>query len=155
MIIRPGTQHDLLKVGRLWRKLVNEKNPDYNPRVDWWRDYTAAAMAQGNYYLFVAEDGGRIVGFTSFIVAPEPATGTIQAIGRHIYVETEFRRQRIGSLFHKEHLRIARERKCSAWVLGCDSLDEGMWIKKGFRPYHKLVIMNIGEEQFRKSGKGE
>jgi GNAT superfamily N-acetyltransferase len=98
-------------------------------------------MKSGSYYLFVAEEGGKIVGFTSFSINLDPAMGEVHAVGRHIYVEPEYRKGKVGSLLHKENLRCAKEQGAKAWVLMCTNNEKSVWIKKGFEPMNQNLLI--------------
>jgi len=73
MIVRKGTAEDLAGVGSLWLSLIDEVFPGRNPDIHYWVNFTSDLLANcPEYSLFVAEEGGKIIGFTDFIIQYDP-----------------------------------------------------------------------------------
>lgn len=134
MKIRLANKTDLLKVSRLWLYMVQELDVDKSlePNVTWWRDHAAKFMDSGNYFMQVAELGGKIVGFIDYFIFPEPATSKLHCVGQHFYVLPEYRRAVISGKLWK--LAIQQSKKLGAQVheLFCFESEKPFWQKHGF-----------------------
>ena len=86
MLIRRGQITDVYEVSRLWLDMVKESNEPADPDVNMWRGWTASLMQTPAYYMFVAEEDNRIVGFIDFTIMPEPGRSTWKAMGGAFYV---------------------------------------------------------------------
>jgi len=134
MIIRQGTESDLNKIGRLWLEMVRELTPNYTPMLDWWKAITINLMRNNKeYYVFVADDNGKIVGFLDFLLLAEASTGKVQALGRHYYVKPEYRKTKIASEIYHESCEEAIKRGAKAFTLLCLPKGVRFWKKRGFK----------------------
>lgn len=132
MIIRRGQIGDVLKVSRLWLKMVNELAPDYTPNVEWWRSHAEQFLKNGNYSMFVAEEGGKLVGFLDFFLFYEPSTGKLHGIGQHFYVIPEYRGNCVSGKLYRNTVKAMKEKGCKVMELFCFDNEKTMWEKKGF-----------------------
>jgi GNAT superfamily N-acetyltransferase len=139
MIIRRGTEHDVLKVSRLWLKMVEELAPDFTPNVVWFRNHAHKFLKTGDYAIFVAEEGGKIVGFIDFFIFPEPSTGKIHGVGQHFYVSPEYRGNCISGQLYKKTVDTMKKVGCQALELFCMDNEKRIWTKKGYKPVRTMV----------------
>ena len=146
MIIRRATAADIHKVSRLWVKLVKETQPGDTPNADMWRDRMQRMFQMQGYFMFVAEEGGKILGFSSFTITNEPAMGEVQAIGQYIYVDPDHRKGKIGALLHKENLKAAKDNGAQSWVLLCSGTEKPLWMKHGFVEKGYMMIKKLDAE---------
>lgn len=106
-MIRKGTENDILKISRLWLKMVDELAPDYTPNVEWWREIAYNTIRNGMYHVFVIEEGGRLLGFLDFFLYPEPSTGKVHMVGQHFWVEPEMRSNCVSGKLYRTALKSA------------------------------------------------
>mgnify|MGYP001571902732 FL=1 len=132
MIIRQGTANDINKVSRLWLKMVRELSPNGNPNVEWWRDIAVSCLKSGMYEMVVAEDGGKIVGFGDFFISPEPLTGKIHWMGRHLFVDVERRETSLAGKIYRKGIEIGKEKGATVFDVFCAPNEIPLWSKKGY-----------------------
>lgn len=139
MIIRRGTDKDIKQASVLWLDMVKELAPDYTPNVEWWQEMAHKLIELDTYYIIIAKNGERIIGFIDFFLYPEPATGKIHAVGQHFYVKPEYRKGIVSSGLWKQALRLAKEKDAENIELFCFENEQPMWVKKKFKPVRVLV----------------
>ena len=143
MVIRKGNKNDILKVSRLWLQMVNELSPKFTPNVQMFRAHCEKFMSNGNYEMFVADEGGRIVGFLDFFLFPEPSDGKLHGVGQHFYVIPEYRGNCVSGKLYKNTIRTMKERGCAVRELCCFENEKQGWIKKGYEPLRSIVRRDI------------
>jgi GNAT superfamily N-acetyltransferase len=139
MIIRKGTSNDILKVSRLWLQMAQELAPKETPNVEWWRKISAGMMKNGGYHIFLAEDGGKIVGFLDFFLFPEPLTGKLHMVGQHFFVLPEHRNNAVSGKIYRESLKFGKASGAKVAELFCFDNEKDMWMKKGYKPVRSMV----------------
>jgi len=144
MKIREANENDVLKVSRLWLQMVEELASDLTPNLDWWRNHATSFMKSGNYFMFVAESGGKILGFIDFFLFPEPATSKIHAIGQHFYVLKEYRHTGVSSKLWKRAIKNAKKNGAQLFELFCFEKEKKFWEHHGFLPKRILVRKERG-----------
>lgn len=138
MIIRPGLEQDVVKVSRLWLEMVAELAPTYTPNVGWWRTMALQHLRGNRYHIFVADLGGRLVGFIDFFFFPEPSTGKIHAVGQHFYLTPEFRGQGVGRDLYQAAIELATP-IAQVVELFAFSAQTANWEKQGYKPVRTLL----------------
>lgn len=123
--------------------MVRELAPEYTPNVEWWREHAKRFLSAGTYQAFVAEDGGRIVGFLDGFIFPEPSTGKLHGVGQHFYVLPEYRGTSAAGLLYRHLLKTARESGCQVIELFCFDREKSFWLKKGYKPVRSMVRREI------------
>ncbi len=134
-----------MKISRLWWDMVREMRPDWEPRQDWWREHCFGFLRTGRYFIFAAEEGGKIVGFLDYFIFPEPSTGKIHAVGQHFYVKPEYRRTRVAWHLYQSAFMAAKQRAENI-DLFCFPEEEKFWKKRGFKPIRlsmRLGVQNV------------
>jgi GNAT superfamily N-acetyltransferase len=142
--IRKGIEADIHKVSRLWVEMAKELRPDDTPIPEWWRAIAINMMRfNKEYYIFVADDNGKLVGFIDGIVVSEPSTGMIQGIGRHFYVKPEYRNNGIAWKLYIEICTQAKDRGAKAFTLSCLPDKVEFWKKRGFKTSEINMRMDL------------
>lgn len=142
-MIRPGTANDILKVSRLWLQMVTELAPELTPNVEWWRAHALNFLKNGAYHFFVADLGGKLVGFLDYFIFPEPSTGKWHGVGQHLFVLPEHRRTGIGGLLYRSTVKDMMKKGCTVQELFCFESELPGWIKKGYKPKRTLVRKEV------------
>jgi GNAT superfamily N-acetyltransferase len=132
MIIRRATLEDVSKISGLWLLMVKESMPEATPNVEWWKDRIKRLMFLEEYFIFVSEDKGKIVGFLDCIVGPEPATSKIHAVGQYFYVLPEYRNKNLGGKIWKEMLKNLKQFGVQVLETICTNDREEFWKKRKF-----------------------
>jgi GNAT superfamily N-acetyltransferase len=97
MNIRPAVKNDLPEVGKLWLSLVKETYPDEKPSFEMMIQDTLFMMnTHPGYSMFVAEDGGEIVGFVDAVYSNDPVIGKLCGRARGLYVKPRYRSSLVG-----------------------------------------------------------
>jgi GNAT superfamily N-acetyltransferase len=143
MIIREALEVDIIKASRLWLEMIAEMRPDFTPNVAWWRKIAATSMRSGDYFMIVADDGGRVVGFLDWFIFPEPSTGKIHAIGQHMFLKPELRGSGVGRKLYEIALDKVTNRGITTIDLFCFDNEKQMWEKRGFVPLRTLLRKNL------------
>ena len=133
MIIRRGVLHDVLKVSRLWLRMVEETAPHLTPDVSMWRKHAEGFLTNGAYSIWVAEEGGRLVGFIDSFLFPEPSTGKLHWVGQHFYVLPEFRKGPVPGLIWRSALSLSKRNGAKVWEFCCFEGMRPFWEKRGFK----------------------
>jgi GNAT superfamily N-acetyltransferase len=143
MLIRQANEADLHKAGRLWLAMVTEMRPDFTPNVEWWRKIARDSMRNGTYFMFVADEGGKIVGFLDWFLFPEPSTGQTHLVGQHLFLDPSFRGSGIGRELYEKTLEIGTGMGIKIFELFCFSNEQPYWEKRGFAPLRTLMRKEI------------
>lgn len=137
--IRDAYEADIVKASRLWLEMVNEMRPDFTPNIGWWRKIATDAMRQGSYFMIVADDGGKVVGFLDWFLFPEPSTGKVHAVGQHLFLKPELRGTGIGRCLYESAIEKVKETGILTVELFCFENEKPMWEKRGFVPLRTLL----------------
>ena len=143
MVIRAGLQSDILKVSRLWVELVKELGPELTPNVEWWREHAEIYMRSGVYFVFVAEEGGRPVGFIDYFLFKEPATSKVHAVGQHFYVLPEYRKSKVSGQLWRKAMTHGKKNGAQIYELYCFEKELPFWKRHSFLPKRNLVRREI------------
>lgn len=141
--IRIALEPDVIKASRLWLEMIAEMCPQFTPNVEWWRRIALNSMRIGTYFMLVADDGGKIVGFLDWFTFPEPSTGKIHAIGQHLYLKPEYREKGIGRELYEKALKTVIEGGIHTIDMFCFDREKPLWEKKGFKPLRSLLRKEI------------
>lgn len=131
--IRLATAADVLKVGRLWLQMVSEVMPDGRPNVDWWRRRQLELLEAPNYTMWVAEEGGRVLGFVDYLIFPEPATSRLHGVGQSFYVLPECRGNGVSGRLWKKAVTELKKDGAQDLEIICADKQRPFWEKRGFR----------------------
>lgn len=119
--VRRGVLADVPELAPLWVKLTQEDMGDKAfPDPLLWIAQTVGLMHNQDYYLFVTEDRGKIVGFMDGFVAMDPSTSQKVMTGRHIYMEKDYRNSGNTEKMHREGVKLARS-------VGVDVFKRKVW----------------------------
>jgi len=124
---------------RMWKQMVLEKRPDWNPRPDWWMEISYNLFISGLYTQLIAYDDTTPVGFMDFFVMPEPSTGEIHGVGQHLYVIPEARGKFVAGRLIREAKKIAGKKGVTVVDLFTFSDEVDQWAKCGYRPARVLM----------------
>ena len=125
MTVRPATHADLQGILDIYNDavLTTTATYDYEPRTlehraTWFEDH-----AKQNYAVFVAEDGGRIVGWSA--LNPYHARMGYRFTSENsVYVATDQRGKGIGKLLLEPLISAARKRGLRAIIAAIDADNE-------------------------------
>lgn len=146
MIIRRAFEYDVHKLARLWLAMVNELNPDFDPNLQWWRRDTLNMMRHDKDYMcLLAEEGGKVVGFSDGYIMLEPAQGKILFFSRHSYVQPELRHGDVIKKIYRELTAEARARGAQALMFGCGDTTKAMWESHGYRQVEYTMVGDLHE----------
>lgn len=137
--VRIGRSDDVIKVSRLWLQMINELAPSYNPSVLWWRSHAIDFMKSDKYKMYVAEIGGKIVGFIDYFLFPEPATSNIHCVGQHFFVLLEHRKKGIAEKLWKKAVSSAKIDGATVFELFCFEKELEFWKRHKFSLKRCLV----------------
>lgn len=104
--VRLANTSDVSVLSRLADKLI----PGEAPTSDRIRILTRS-LRRSDYLLYVAEEGGRLLGFVDLWVFPDFAHGGKMGIIQNLFVDRMFRRRGIGDLLMRRVTRRASELK--------------------------------------------
>ena len=132
MIIRRALITDIFELSRSWLEMAKEADTSLTPNLEMWRGYIADLMAYKGYFMFVAEDDNRIVGFIDYAMQAEPGKGIWQAVINYFYVVPEYRGIASGKLW-KAATESAKSNNAKEFFSFCypDKLE--FWEKHGFK----------------------
>lgn len=139
MKIRRGTISDLHKIANLWLKLVNELAPELTPNAIWWKKLAGEHIKTNNYMIFVAELGGRIIGFIDYFLFPEPATSKLHCVGQHLYILPEYRKQNVAGNLWKTAIKTSKLQGAQVHELFCFEKEVAFWNKRKFHVKRLLL----------------
>jgi hypothetical protein len=112
MKLRPGNEHDLHKVGRLWVDMMHEIFPEREPDLAAWKQNVQRFLLLKGYYLFVVEEGGKMIGFTDFIIQYDPTISKKVLNSFHTFVIKENRKSGATNLLWSEVVKGAKDNQC-------------------------------------------
>lgn len=123
--IRIATEQDLPAILDIYNEVILNTTAvyDYLPHTLEMRKEWYAAKQKDNYPVFVAEEGSRLVGFSSF--GPFRAWAAYKyTVENSIYIASSERGKGIGRLLLAPLIDAARERGLHAIVAGIDASNE-------------------------------
>ena len=106
--LRRATIKDLPDIVPLWSSLVMEENPKAHPNVKMWSDLQECLFTNNQYYCYVAEIDGRIIGFNNGLLLTDMETGNQYLEGGHFYVLPDHRKSMAGFKLHRNGMDVAR-----------------------------------------------
>ena len=130
---------DIVKVSRLWLKMVEEMMPNTKPSLEWWRLRAGELMTMSNYFMHVAEDGGKLVGFVDYLVFPEPATSKYHGVGQTFYVLPEYRGNGVSGKLWKDTLTNLKKVGASCIDIICADGQKDFWESHGFEKEYSFM----------------
>jgi len=104
--VRPADASDVGALAGLADKLIPGEAPTYE-RIRVLR----RSLRRSDYFLYVAEEETRILGFADLWVFPDFAHGGKMGIIQNLFVDRRFRRRGIGDLLMRRVTRRASELK--------------------------------------------
>jgi phosphinothricin acetyltransferase len=122
LTIRPAIETDLPTLLEIYNDIILHTTAvyDYEPHTLDMRKTWYKAKVDGNYPVFVADDAGRPVGFSSF--GPFRAWAAYQfTVENSIYVAADQRGKGIGRALLAPLIGAARERGLHALIAGIDA----------------------------------
>jgi GNAT superfamily N-acetyltransferase len=144
MVIRQATEADIVKASRLWLDMLAEMAPQFDtPNVKWWREIATTSMRQGTYFMLVADEGGKIVGFLDWFLFPEPSTGQVHAVGQHLFLEDAYRGVGFGRELYERALAWAKKHEIKSIDMFCFDNEKPMWLRRGFTPLRTLLRKEV------------
>ena len=141
MIVRRAAAEDVAELTRLRVEFLNEVNDRSEPPAGFAGDlerYFRAAMADGSFLAWLAEEDGRIVatsGMCLHRVAPNysnPSGNTAYVL--NMYTAPEFRGRGLASQLFSRLIEEARGRGCGKMALHATEAGRRVYERFGFRP---------------------
>jgi phosphinothricin acetyltransferase len=122
ILVRTATVHDLPAMLVIYNDIILNTTAvyDYEPHIIEMRQQWFATKQEQGFPVFVAEDNGAIVGFSSFGTF-RTWTGFKHTVENSIYVSAEHRGKGIGKLLLPPLIDAAKELKLHAIVAGIDA----------------------------------
>ncbi len=124
--------------------MAKELSPDRTPDMNLWKNDTENLIRTGNYSVFLAEEGGKVVGFSSYLRFNDAASGEKQAIGQHIYVLPEFRKRGISGILYRKVMKEASKNGCKNMLVDCHQGQFALWTRHGFIPFEIRLSKPLG-----------
>lgn len=106
--LRPATIDDILDMSKLWVALVMEENPNANPDSQRWIDIERKMFDLKDYYAFVVEENGNVVGFNDGLLLTDLETNEPYIQGGSFYVLPQYRKGPCGIKLHRNSFQVAR-----------------------------------------------
>lgn len=125
LTIRPATEADLPALLDIYNDIILHTTAvyDYEPHTLEMRQIWYRAKEEGRYPVFVAEEEGRTVGFSSF--GPFRAWAAYQfTVENSIYVASDQRGKGVGKALLAPLITAARERGMHALIASIDATNE-------------------------------
>jgi len=132
-IIRIANKKDIQKISLLWIEMVKELMPESNYNVEWWRKRADILLGMEEYFIYVAEIDGLIVGYIDFMIFPEPATSTLNGIGQTFYVLSKYRGNGISGKLWKVAIDKLKKNYVENMEILCADKQRPFWEKRGFK----------------------
>lgn len=123
--------------------MVKEMRPEYEPNAGLWREYCVNFMRRGKYFVFVAEDRGRVIGFIDYFLFKEPSTDKIHCVGQHFYMIPEFRKGKTAWWLYKVATDTAKMLGAQVIELHCFEEELPKWKRKGYKIARYLVRQEV------------
>jgi ribosomal protein S18 acetylase RimI-like enzyme len=132
--VRQATEADIVKASRLWLEMLVELTPQFaSPNVGWWRKLAIAGLREGNRFILVADEGGRLIGFVDWCLYPDPSDGQIHAVGQHTYLKPEYRGRGIGDELYRKAIEAGKKFGVKVVDLFCMDNEKPKWEKRGYK----------------------
>jgi len=106
------SESDLGQLAVIWKRFTLLRYPDNHPDPDGWIEQTSNMMSRGIYLGLKISSEGHIIGFVDGAVMYEPSTSNITFMGRHSWVEPEYRGKNLGRALYLGIIAEAREARC-------------------------------------------
>jgi GNAT superfamily N-acetyltransferase len=134
MIYSVATAEDIEAISFLWKKMINEMQPELTPNRERWAEMTLSLINTGIYIIVIAKEktSNSIVGFIDGLTFHAPETDKIHGIGQHFYILPEFRKTWVAALLYIRIVSIAVERGAIALDLHCGPKELKFWNRHGF-----------------------
>jgi hypothetical protein len=142
-MIRQANERDVFKISRLWYLMVKEMRPDWEPNPGLWREHCFNFLKSKKYFIFIAEEGGRVQGFIDYFLFPEPSDDKIHAVGQHFYMMPECRKGKTAWWLYKIATDTAKMQGAQILELFCFEKEIKKWKRKGYTPMRYLVRQEV------------
>lgn len=114
--------------------MVNELHPEYKPDLQGWRNQVENWMRGDNYFMLVAEDGGKLFSFMDWFIVYDPANSVTKGIGNYFYALPETRAGSLPGRLWRAGLGIGKKFGIGEINMTCDEKKLPFWKKHGFEP---------------------
>jgi GNAT superfamily N-acetyltransferase len=131
-MIRVATKEDAHQISILWKDMVMEARPNWNPNAYDWQKMCEDLLCSGIYHIVVFEHNKTIVGFIDGMIFPEPSTGKKHGVAQHFYVVPEHRGTGVSGKLYEEILFVAMQNGATILELFCFPEMEKYWQDRGF-----------------------
>lgn len=132
MTIRLALVTDIFELSRLWAAMAREADPTMKPNLEMWRNYVVGLMRYEGYFMFVAEDEDRLIGFIDYTMQPEPGKGIWIAVINYFYVLPEVRTSEVSGQLWKSAIESARKNNAKEFSSICFPEKLEFWQRHGF-----------------------
>ena len=139
MIIRRGLITDIFELSRLWCCMVKEADASLTPNLEMWRGYISGLMQYKGYFMFVAEEENKLVGFIDYSMTPEPGKGVWVAMINYFYVSDDYRSSDVGGKLWKTAIESAKENGAVEFSSICFPEKLDFWRKHEFQAYGHAI----------------
>ncbi|MFO7992244.1 MAG: GNAT family N-acetyltransferase [Thermoplasmata archaeon] len=144
--LRKAKPDEIDKISELWYELAvmhEDIMEGYELREDPltpWKNYIKEGMESGRLVTFVADEGGKIIGFVNVMIRNRASFFTVQKMGviMDTFVREDYRRKGVGSaLVHAAERWIKNQGVEVAVLTVAPENTSGVkfWRKKGFKTY--------------------
>ena len=137
----------------VWQEASDWDSAVLMPQIPVWRQFFAAALADGTYAGWLAESERGIVaggGILVFGAIPRPGLDSARAGRVHsVYVRPDARRAGIARALMREIIAFAREERLIEIILHPSAAGRSLYAQLGFVPADVMALSLIAPPQHR------
>lgn len=140
-MIRFAKKEELEAVSLLWEVMVKEKNPDADRNL--WLKMTETVFDSDMYFLMIAIEGEKIIGFIDCMDFMEPTTGKKHGVGQSFYIMPEYRDTTVAGLLWNSMFAHAQDTGVQTLELACYPDMMRFWSRRGFKTEKIIMRRNV------------
>lgn len=158
--IREAKSKEITKIVPLWKKLMAHHNDlAKKTKMKWyyellpdsaekWEKWVRKELKSKNGMLLIAEDNGRVVGYSLNILKKNIPIFTIKKLGHFsdLYIEPEYRSKGMGREFMKIAIEWFKKKKIKFVSIAAHALNPNairIYRKFGFSDFHVEMRMKL------------
>lgn len=138
-VVRRAGRNDVVEVSYLWESFIKESMPNEKPNRELWVRQITSMMNNPDYYLYIAKDKGRIVGFQAGSLWHDASKDKLCVIGNSFYVKPEYRNTLIAPKLHRHGIKDAKQHHAQLFRRDVDDTFLPFWEKKGYKKIRTIV----------------
>lgn len=138
-VIRRAGKNDIVEVSYLWEDFIKESMPNETPNRELWVKQTTDMMNNPDYYLYIAKDKGKVVGFQAGSLWHDASIDKLCVMGNSFYVKPEYRNTLIAPKLHRNGIKDAKKHHAQLFRREVDESFLPFWEKKGYRKIRSVI----------------